>query len=121
MPILAYSRGFPRISGANCNDPAVSAQVRPLRHRPQRGSSCPAPGGASAVVELDTVSDHPHCVLLGLEAVPVDTLLLQDANDALDHAVLLRAVLCNELLIQSIVAYLPGGVSAGEDRAVVRT
>src|SRR3546814_3735698 len=27
-----------------CNDPAVPAQVRPLRHRPRRVSSCPAPG-----------------------------------------------------------------------------
>ena len=26
-----------------CIDPAVSAQVRLLKHKPQRGSSCPAP------------------------------------------------------------------------------
>src|SRR3546814_5885172 len=26
-----------------CNDPAVSAQVRPLKHRPRRVSSCTAP------------------------------------------------------------------------------
>src|SRR5690606_36262128 len=30
-----------------CNDPAASAQVRPLKHKPQRVSSCPAPGGAA--------------------------------------------------------------------------
>ena len=39
---------FRRIMGTRfglpaCNDPAVSAQVRPLRHTPQRVSSCPAP------------------------------------------------------------------------------
>ena len=28
----------------SCNDPAVSAQVSPLKHKPQRVSSCPAPG-----------------------------------------------------------------------------
>ena len=28
----------------SCNDPAVSAQVRPLKHMPQRVSSFPAPG-----------------------------------------------------------------------------
>lgn len=27
-----------------CNDPELSAQVRPLRHTPQQVSSCPAPG-----------------------------------------------------------------------------
>ena len=35
----AFSR-----SGINCTDPALSAQVTPLIDRPQRVSSCPAPG-----------------------------------------------------------------------------
>ena len=26
-----------------CIDPAESAQVKPLKHKPQRGFSCPAP------------------------------------------------------------------------------
>lgn len=50
------------------------------------------------VVELDPVADHSHRVLLGFEAVPVDALLLQGADHALDHAILLRAVRGDELL-----------------------
>src|SRR5690606_24733591 len=30
-----------------CNDPALPAQVRPLKHKPRRGSSCPAPGAGA--------------------------------------------------------------------------
>ena len=69
------------------------------------------------VVELDPVADHPYRVLLGFEAVPVDTLLLQGADHTLDHAVLLRA----ERLAQAVAADQSGVVSTGKYKAVVRT
>lgn len=58
------------------------------------------------VVELDPVADHPDRVLLALEAIAVCTLLLQRADDTLDHAVLLRAMRRDELLTRraSVVA-----------------
>ena len=40
----------------------------------------------------DSAADHSHRVPLGFEAVPVDALLLQGADHALNHAILLRAV-----------------------------
>ena len=72
------------------------------------------------VVELDPVADHSHRMLLGFEAVAVSALLLQRANDALDHAVLLRAVRCDELLLQAVAANQPRVVPAGEHQSVVR-
>src|SRR3546814_4976067 len=47
---------------------------------------------APGVVELDPVADHPAGVLLGFKAMTVRALLLERPDDALDHAVLLRAV-----------------------------
>ena len=48
VPCLLAMAGFGAALGpvalAWCIDPAVSAQVRLLKHKPQRGSSCPAPG-----------------------------------------------------------------------------
>ena len=73
------------------------------------------------VVELDPVADHSHRVLLGFEAVPVDALLLQGADHALDHAVLLRAVRGDELLAQAVAADQSGVVPTGKYQAVVRT
>ncbi len=72
------------------------------------------------VVELDPVADHTGRMLLALEAVTVDALLLQGADDALEHAVLLWAVRGNELLLQTIAAHQPGVVTAGEDQTIVR-
>ena len=36
-------RGAPATAIHACIDPALSAQIRLLKHKPQRGSSCPAP------------------------------------------------------------------------------
>ena len=44
------------------------------------------------VVELDPVADHAAGVLLAFEPMAMRTLLLQGADDPLDHPVLLRAV-----------------------------
>ena len=42
--ILRIRAGLLQEPVGSCIDPAVSAQVRLLKHKPQRGSSCPAPG-----------------------------------------------------------------------------
>ena len=44
---------------------------------------------AAVVVETDPVADDAVCVLDAFEAVPVNALLLECPDDALDHAVLL--------------------------------
>ena len=59
---------------------------------------------AAGVVEADPVTDGAGRVLDAVEALAVDALLLQRADHALDHAVLLRAVWRDELLLQPIAA-----------------
>lgn len=54
-----------------------------------------------------------------LEAVPVHALLLQRPDEALDHAVLLRAVRGDELLFQPVASDNGREVEAGEDQAIV--
>jgi hypothetical protein len=54
------------------------------------------------VVESDPVTDDPHRMRLAFEAMPVDTLFLERPDDALDQSVLLRAMWCDELLLQPI-------------------
>lgn len=44
------------------------------------------------IVEADRVADDARGVLDALEAVVVNALLLEGADDALDHAILLRAM-----------------------------
>lgn len=72
------------------------------------------------VVELYPVADHTRGVLLCFEAVPVDALFLECADESLDHSVLLRAMRCDELLFESITAHQPSVRAASEDQAVVR-
>lgn len=71
------------------------------------------------VVELDPIADHSAGVLLVFEAVAVRALLLQGADDPLDHAVLLRAVRRDELLFQSVAAHQLRVAATGEHQAVV--
>lgn len=73
----------------------------------------------SVVVEADPVSDDAGSVLEAFKAVPVDTLFLQGTDDALDHAVLLRAVRGDELLAQAVAADQRGVGPAGKNQAVV--
>lgn len=54
--------------------------------------------GPPGVVEADPLSDDARSVLLGLEAMTVYALLLPGPDDALDHAVLLRALRRDERL-----------------------
>lgn len=73
----------------------------------------------AVVVELYPVSHHASGVLLTLKTVTVDALLFQGTNDPLHHAVLLRAVRRNELLLQAVTADRRGEPTAGEDLTVV--
>lgn len=54
------------------------------------------------VIEADPVADDTAGMLQALEAVAVHTLLFEAADHTLDHAILLRTVRCNELLLQAI-------------------
>src|SRR3546814_16556112 len=74
---------------------------------------------APGVVELDPVADHPAGVLLGFNALPVRALLLERPDDALDHAVLLRAVRRDEFLVQAVALHVARVVASGEQQAVV--
>ena len=75
---------------------------------------------ALLVVEPYPVPQHTTGVLQGFEPVPVGTLLLDRADDPLDHAVLLRAVWGDELLLQSVASDQAGIAAAGEHQAIVR-
>ena len=72
------------------------------------------------VVELDPVADYSAGVLQGFEAVSMRALLLDRADDALDHAVLLLAVRRDELLAQAVALDQARVVAAGEHQAVIR-
>ena len=75
---------------------------------------------ALLVVEPDPVTQYTAGVLQGFEPVPVGTLLLDRADDPLDHAVLLRAVWGDELLLQAVASDQTGIAAAGEHQAIVR-
>ena len=85
-----------------CNGQALPAQVRPLKHKPRQGLHAQRLMGAPVVVELEPVANHTHRALLCFEAMPMQALLLQRANDTLHHAVVLRAVECDECLPQAM-------------------
>ena len=55
---------------------------------------------AAVVVEADPVADDAGCVLDAVEAMSMNALLLERPDHPLDHPVLLRAVRCDELLLQ---------------------
>lgn len=59
---------------------------------------------AAVVVEANPVTDDACGVLDAFEAMPVSALLFQRPDHALDHAILLRAVRGDELLLQAIAA-----------------
>ena len=62
---------------------------------------------APVVVKQDPIADHSAGVLQSFEAVPMCALLLDRPDDALNHAVLLRAVRRNELLTQAVTLHQP--------------
>nr|WP_232520667.1 AAA family ATPase [Rhodobacter sp. CZR27] len=89
--------------------PPVSTQ-RNL-HRLSRQGECLGGGfhvqllmRAAMVVESDPVADGACRVLEAVEALAVNALLLQGPDHALDHAVLLRAMRGDELLLQAVAA-----------------
>lgn len=75
---------------------------------------------AAVVVEADPITDDAGRMLDALEAMAMNALLPECADDALDHAVLLGAAWGDELLLQPVAAHQGREVTAGEDQAVVR-
>lgn len=57
------------------------------------------------VVKTDPVANHTAGMLDGFEAVPMGTLLFKSPDDAFHHAILLWAMLRDELLAQAVAAY----------------
>ncbi len=74
---------------------------------------------STIVVKADPVSNDAHCVLLAFEAMPMNALILQRPDNALDHSILLRAMRCDELLFQPIAPNETRIIPAGKDQAIV--
>ncbi|SOC20624.1 hypothetical protein SAMN05877809_1138 [Rhodobacter sp. JA431] len=75
---------------------------------------------ATVVVETDPVADDTVGVLDAIEAVAVTALLLDRPDDALQHAVLLRAMRGDELVLHAIAAHQRREVATGKNQAIVR-
>ena len=58
---------------------------------------------ALVVVEVDPGGDGGLCLLEGLEVVEPDALLLECAEEPLDHPILLRAVGRREFLLEAVL------------------
>lgn len=58
----------------------------------------------AVVIEADPVANDATGVLQCFEAMPMSALLLQGSDDAFDHAILLRAMRRDELLLQTVTA-----------------
>lgn len=71
------------------------------------------------VVEVDPVADRAHGVGQAFEPMAMHALLFQRADHPLDHAVLLRAMRRDELLLQAIAANQAGVFTTGKNQAVV--
>ena len=65
------------------------------------------------------VSDCSVCVCQTLEPLPVNALLSQRADETLHHAVLLRAVRRDKLLLQAIASHQRCVVARCENETVV--
>jgi len=76
---------------------------------------------SAVVVELDPVAQHAHRILQAFEAMAVRALLFHGADQSFHHAVLLRAMRRDELLVETIAAHQAGVAFAGEHQAVVRS
>ena len=74
---------------------------------------------ASIVVKADPVTDGADRVLDAVESLAMDARLFQSADDAFHHAVLLRALRRDELLLQKVVGDLRRRAARREDQAVV--
>lgn len=74
---------------------------------------------SAVVVELDPVGNHSAGVLLAFKSMSMGALHIKRSDQALDHAVLLRAVRRDELLAQAVAFDQAGKAEAGEDETVV--
>lgn len=74
---------------------------------------------APVVVKAYPVSDHAAGVLYGLEAMSMRALFVERADHAFNHAILLRAVRCDELLTQPVASHQRGVAARREDQPVV--
>lgn len=74
---------------------------------------------APVVVEAEPVADGPRSMLDAVEALAMSALFFQRPDHTLNHAVLLRAVRCDELLFQAAAFHQRGVFPAGEDQAIV--
>ena len=70
---------------------------------------------AAVAIKGNPIADDAHRVLDALEAVAMHALLHQRPDEALDHAVLLRAVRSDELLLEPVAADNGREVEAGEE------
>ena len=70
---------------------------------------------ASVVVEADPVADGSRRVLDAVEALAMDALFFQCPDHTLDHAILLRAMRRDELLLQAVASDQRGVAAAGEE------
>lgn len=75
---------------------------------------------ASGVVPADPVADNAAGMLQTFKAVAMHTLFLQGPDHPLHHAVLLRAVRRDELLLQAVAPDQPCVGPTGEHQAIVR-
>ncbi len=71
------------------------------------------------VVEGNPVTEHTAGVLDGFKAVTMHALLLNRADQSFDHAVLLRAMRSNELLLQPVAFDQCGVAAGGEDQPII--
>ena len=67
------------------------------------------------VIEMNPVAYYAHRMLQGFEAMTMGTLLFQRPDQALGHAVLLRAVRRDELVSQTVASAQPRVMATRED------
>lgn len=72
------------------------------------------------VIKADPVSDDTTSVLQGFEPVAVNALILEGSDHPLDHAVLLRGVRGDELLLQPVALDQARVASTGKNQPIVR-
>jgi len=76
--------------------------------------------GPTGVVEADPLCDDTRGVLLGFKAMTMDALLFQSSDNAFNHSILLRAVRCDELLLEAVTAHEARVGPRGKNEPVVR-
>ena len=77
--------------------------------------------GPTVLVKADPLCDDTRGVLCGFKAMTMYELLSQRPDDTLDHAVLLlRALRCDEPLLEAVTAHKARIGSRGEDQAAIQ-